>query len=142
MVLCTGFMKRARSALLPTPDYALLTIIEVKAPLTLEGARPQIEAQCLPFLKARFFALFRSGIIIPDNYNINVDTGRSSFAGATTNGSMWLFYLAVAHEKGVTIYESPGLAGPEDDGVIVAVLIELIRNPGTLPPTFEFVEDF
>ncbi|KAJ7851077.1 hypothetical protein B0H14DRAFT_3866461 [Mycena olivaceomarginata] len=108
-----GFMKRARSALLPTPDYALLTIIEVKTPLTLEGARPQIEAH-----------------------------GRPSFAGAMTNGSMWLFYLAVAHEKGVTIYESPGLAGPEDDGVIVAVLIELIRNPGTLPPTFELVEDF
>ena len=47
-------MRKGLTILPPDLDFGLLTIVEAKGPLTLEDARPQIEAQCLALLKSTF----------------------------------------------------------------------------------------
>ncbi|KAJ7122238.1 hypothetical protein C8R44DRAFT_876540 [Mycena epipterygia] len=57
------------------------------------------------------------------------------------DGLLWVFYIAAANPEGVTIYRSLYLNGRTERGLIVATLIELIRNPGTLPRIFTILED-
>ncbi|KAJ7499367.1 hypothetical protein FB451DRAFT_36306 [Mycena latifolia] len=106
------------AAVPPRNNANLLTIVEAKAPLTMEDSRSRIEAQCLALLK---------------------DTGRAVFAGVT-NGTSWIFFVARAGGETITIYEAPTLyTGHDNDDapLVVGSLIHLIRHPGTMPDFFE-----
>jgi hypothetical protein len=79
-------------------------------------------------------------LFLPISLSIILRSGLDSFPAVLTSG-LWLFFcFAVAHEDGVNIYESEfrGWAiNGRMDGLIVATLVELIRNPCTLLPIFE-----
>ncbi|KAJ7754114.1 hypothetical protein B0H14DRAFT_2979563, partial [Mycena olivaceomarginata] len=105
-----------RSPLPPRDHSCLLTLLEAKTPVTLASARGQIEAQCLALLKA---------------------TKRSFFAGALTDGIRWVFFWAAGNEKGLSVYESEMFDHEFDEGLIVAILVALIRTPGTVPDFFK-----
>ncbi|KAJ7818510.1 hypothetical protein B0H14DRAFT_2839180 [Mycena olivaceomarginata] len=106
-----------RSPLPPRDHSCLLTLLEAKTPVTLASARGQIEAQCLAMLKATCRALF--------------------FAGVLTDGIRWVFFLAAGNEKGLSVYESEMFDHEFDEGLIVAILVALIRTPGTVPDFFK-----
>ncbi|KAJ6583830.1 hypothetical protein DFH09DRAFT_1433737 [Mycena vulgaris] len=112
-------VKKRAAPMPPRNNASLLTIVEAKSPVTMEAGRTQIEAQCLALLK---------------------DTGRGFFSGALTNGTTWIFFVAVANEKSVTIHEGPSLytGDGEDDALVVGTLIGLIRHPGIAPAFCEF----
>ncbi|KAJ7766301.1 hypothetical protein DFH07DRAFT_1013510 [Mycena maculata] len=107
-------VRDGKPVLAPLDDFNLLTIVEAKSTVTLEMARTQIETQCLALLKA-------------------ID--QSFFTGALTNGEAWIFYVATANEKNITIYEGPILSTDDGDeaALVVATLIHLIRCPGIMP---------
>ncbi|KAJ7270950.1 hypothetical protein C8J57DRAFT_1320163 [Mycena rebaudengoi] len=100
----------------------LLAIVEAGSPVDWEDARKRLATQCIALLKR---------------------TGREYFPAVLTSGLFWHFCLAVAHDDGVTIYQG-GVMGwtlsPDTDGVIVATLVELLKNPGVLPPMFTLKE--
>ncbi|KAJ7270951.1 hypothetical protein C8J57DRAFT_1716163 [Mycena rebaudengoi] len=99
----------------------LLAIVEAGSPVDWEEARTRLSAQCIALLKS---------------------TGRKYFPAVLTNGLIWFFFLAVAHDDGVTIYQSGIMSwtvDAETDGLIVATLVELLRNPApffTVPPQY------
>ncbi|KAJ7472935.1 hypothetical protein B0H11DRAFT_2236811 [Mycena galericulata] len=111
-------IQRRASPLPPRNNASLLTIVEVKSPITMESGRSQIEAQCLALLK---------------------DTGRAFSPGVLTNGVTWVFYVASANENGAIVYEGPTLCtdDKDEDALVVGILKELIRSPGTMPSCFE-----
>ncbi|KAI5476067.1 hypothetical protein MNV49_000439 [Pseudohyphozyma bogoriensis] len=92
----------------------LLLVMEVKGPTTVKAAIAQVEAQVLAALKF---------------------TGRGFFPGIITNGIQWWFYLACANKKETIIYSSEAILISQS-GLITATLLELIRNPGSLPTIF------
>ncbi|KAJ7922188.1 hypothetical protein B0H13DRAFT_1983573 [Mycena leptocephala] len=111
-----------RSGIVPlasTQGSSLLAIVEAKSPIDWEAARARLAAQCIAMLKS---------------------TGREYFPAVLTSGIVWFFYLAVAHDDGITLYGSEVVGwtlSDESDGLIIGTLIELLENPCTLPPAFE-----
>ncbi|KAL8293398.1 hypothetical protein RQP46_000099 [Phenoliferia psychrophenolica] len=99
----------------------LLLIMEAKGPLGMSGAMSHIEAQLLVMLK---------------------ETGYTSIVGVLTNGLEWTFLLArISGGATVIHWGSPFISSangtPNDDNeLIAALLVECIRNPGTLPSVF------
>ncbi|KAJ7816909.1 hypothetical protein B0H14DRAFT_2843614 [Mycena olivaceomarginata] len=107
-------------AIVVVNDHQYKQIISRRSPLpprdhscllTLLEAKPRSpwQAQCLALLKA---------------------TGRSFFAGALTDGIRWVFFFGGRKRKGCFDHEF-------DEGLIVAILVALIRTPGTVPDFFK-----
>lgn len=54
------------------------------------------------------------------------NSGRKSFTGALTNGTLWRFFTAYDGEDQIRIYTSPEFATDSDTGLIIELLKDMV----------------
>ncbi|KAJ7717685.1 hypothetical protein B0H16DRAFT_1610672 [Mycena metata] len=112
-------MKQGIAPLINRQGFNLLAIVQAQSPVDWGEARMRLAAQCVAILK---------------------HTGRDFFPAALTSGRIWIFCIAVNDGKGITLYESLPLGwtySDWSDGMIVATLVELLRNPFAPSPVLK-----
>ncbi|KAI5475522.1 hypothetical protein MNV49_001300 [Pseudohyphozyma bogoriensis] len=111
-----------RLCLLPPSNENNLLLVGVATSESWEPFKTRLEAQLLAVLKT---------------------SGRRFFPGVLTTGINWIFYVASVADNGTfSIHRSQafGKWREGDDGIVVALMVDLMRNPGRLPDGLELCE--
>lgn len=128
----TEAMRKSPATSIEFGAGAVLALVEAKQPSTMTSAGPQIEAECLALLE-QTFAPSSSLPAIADHVP---NRRRAFFAGVLTNGIEYMFYVAHKTTKATTVFSSTPYIAGADDGLIAAIVVEIIRSPNVLPSIF------